>query len=401
MLAQKEKEIRKLLKFLDVKNDYYHELFQKSKIDLESDIEDIFYKLPIITKQDIREHYNEYLSKLDLPQFSEFTSGSTGKPVNCVKTSAERTTAGINVWKRRHQWDKEADINNYIYLYDKSTYRKVGNLLNFEKNNMIKCFKRLMEQNPRWLSGPISSFERYAKLIEAGEAEYSYGSIKFLELAGEYASKEQREFVEKVFGAKTINHYGIIESWCIAYECPWGKLHVQNNLFYVETRKPKQQFEDPEIGEITITSFYNKLMPLVRYNIQDYGKVTMEQCECGETSQIITLFGGRTADIIVGTEDVLGELFFKRGIYKLIERYGDCVDGFRVEQTGLKEFLVLIQKGQGFREEMSEIMTKHIKSGLGKDVRVHYEYVSVISPLQSGKMKIFYSHLKESEGRMP
>lgn len=394
MLIQKEKEIRKLLKFLDEKNDFYHDIIQKNQIDLDSNIESIFYKLPVITKQDIREHYSEYLSKITLPQFSEFTSGSTGKPVNCVKTSAERTTAGINVWKRRHQWDKEADINNYIYLYDKNTYRKVGNLLNFEKNNMIKCFKRLMELNPRWLSGPISSFVRYAKLIEEGKAPYTYGSIKFLELAGEYATKEQRELVEKVFGAKTINHYGIMESWCIAYECPCGKLHVQNNLFYAETRRPKQQFEDKDIGEITITSFYNKLMPLVRYNIQDYGKVTIEQCECGETSQVLTLLGGRTADIIVGTEDILGELFFKRGIYKLIDRYGDCVDGFRAEQIALREFLIRIQKGKGFREEMSEIMTKHIKSGLGNDVIVHYEYVDMIAPLPSGKMKIFYSHVQ-------
>lgn len=395
MLIQKEKEIRKLLKFLDKNNDFYHDIIQNYKIDLDSNIEDVFNQLPITTKQDIREHYSEYLSKIDLPQFSEFTSGSTGKPVNCVKTSVERTTAGLNVWKRRRLWDKDVNINNYIYLYDKETYRKVGNLLNFEKNNMIKCFKRLVELNPRWLSGPISSFERYAKLIEAGEVEYTYGSIKFLELAGEYASLEQRRFVERVFGARSINHYGIIESWCIAYECPCGKLHVQNNLFYVETRKPKQRIEDSEVGEITITSFYNKLMPLVRYNIQDYGKVTIEQCECGETSQVISLFGGRTADVIVGTEDMLGELFFKRGIYKLIDRYGDCVDGFRVEQIELREFLVLIQRGNGFREEMSDIVTKHIKGGLGNDVIVRYEYVDVISPLQSGKMKIFYSHIKE------
>lgn len=395
MIRQKEKEIRKLLKFLDKNNVFYHDMIQKNQIDLDGNMETEFYKLSVITKQDIRDNYNEYLSKIDLPYFSEFTSGSTGKPVNCVKTSAERTTAGINVWKRRHLWDKEVDMNNYIYLYDKNTYRKVGNLLNFEKNNMMKCFNRLMKLNLRWLSGPISSFERYAKLIEEGDVEYTYGSIKFLELAGEYASKEQREFVEKVFGAKTINHYGIIESWCIAYECPCGRLHVQNNLFYAETRKPKQQFEDKDIGEITITSFYNKLMPLVRYNIQDYGKVTIEQCECGETSQVISLFGGRTADVIVGAENLLGELFFKRGIYKLIDRYGDCVDGFRAEQIGLRTFRILIQKGKGFREEMSEIMTKHIKSGLGKDVAVYYKYVDVISPLPSGKMKIFYSHMKE------
>jgi len=391
MLIQKEKEIRKILKFLNKNNQYYHNIFQEKEINLDDDVENYFYKLPVITKQDIRDHYSEYISKLDLSRFSEFTSGSTGKPVNCLKTSAERTTAGINVWSRRRKWDTEVNVDNYIYLYDKSTYKKVGNMLNFEKNNMIKCFNRLMKLKPRWLSGPISSFERYAKLIQNGEVEYEIGSIKFLELAGEYASKEQRKYVEEVFGSKTINHYGTIESWCIAYECPSGKLHVQNNLFYVETQKPQQIMDDPDVGEITITSFYNKLMPLVRYNIQDFGKVTVEECGCCETSQVISLMGGRTADIIRGTDDIIGELFFKRGIYKLINHYGDCINGFRVEQKKLNEFLVLIQKGKGFKEEMSEIMTKHIKTGLGKDVVVNYEYVDVIAPLKSGKMKTFCS----------
>ncbi len=56
--------------------------------------------------------------------------------------------------------------------------------------------------------------------------------------------------------------------------------------------------------------------------------------------------------------------------------------------------MVLIQKGKGFKEEMSEIMTNHIKTGLGKDVVVNYEYVDVIAPLESGKMKIFHSSIK-------
>ncbi len=393
MLHQKEKEIKKVLKFLSKNNTYFSKIFSEHTIDLEEPIETLFSKLPIVTKQDIRENYEDYISNINLEKIGEYTSGSTGTPVNCVKTRAERTLAGINVWQQRHKWDKEVDLNNYIYLYDSSTYKKVGNPLNFEKGNMIRCFNRLMEYSPRWISGPISSFERYAKLIENKEIKYKPGVIKFIELAGEYSSKEQREYVEKVFQCKTINHYGTIESWCIAYECPHGHLHVQNNLFYAEVVNKRNLVDQTPIGEITITSLYNKLMPLVRYNIQDLGTIEEVDCECGQKSQVICLAGGRTGDVIAGTNDILGELFFKRGIYKVIQKLGDCINGFRVEQIKLNQFLVYIEKGTGYVEEAENIMSKHIIAGLGKDTQVQYKYVDSIPPLPSGKVKIFYSHL--------
>lgn len=397
MLYGKEDELRKLLLFLAKNNSYFAMIFEENEIDFKTSIESIFKKLPIITKQDVRENYYQYISHIETEKFSEFTSGSTGTPVNCVKTRSERTIAGINVWQQRHKWDKEVNLNNYIYLYDPATYKKVGNLLNFEKNNMIKCFNRLIKLVPRWLSGPISSFERYARLIENKDISYKIGSIKFIELAGEFASKSQREYVEKIFGCRTINHYGIIESWCIAYECPEGHLHVQNKLIYAETtnmnRRTDALSEDGNVGEITITSLYNRLMPLVRYNIQDLGTIEEIDCKCGQKSQVINLIGGRTGDIIIGTDDVLGELFFKRGIYKVINMMGDCVNGFRVEQTALKRFAVFIEKGEGYTDEATAIMSQHILRGLGNDTKIDFKFVESIPPLSSGKVKIFYSHL--------
>lgn len=393
MLHPKEKEMRKLLQFLSEHNQYFKRIFEKQKINLNEPIEIIFKQLPIMTKQDIRENYNHYLSDIDMEKFSEYTSGSTGTPVNCVKTRAERTTASLNIWQQRRKWDQQIDLNKYIYLYDHSTYKKVGNLLNFEKNNMIRCFNRLIELHPRWLSGPISSFERYARLIENKDINYQSGSIKFIELAGEYASRDQRDYVEKIFGCRTINHYGTIESWCIAYECPLGNLHVQNKLIYAEVTPTKKQIDDKNVGEITITSLYNKLMPLVRYNIQDLGTVKEVDCECGQRSQVIHLLGGRTGDIIAGTDDILGELFFKRGVYKVINTLGDCINGFRIEQTELKKFIVFIERGEGYIEEAELIMRKHILRGLGQDTTIQFKYVESIPPLASGKVKIFYSHL--------
>ncbi|WP_054743440.1 phenylacetate--CoA ligase family protein [Cellulosilyticum ruminicola] len=393
-LKDHEKQLKKLFTFLNENNAFYKTIFETQKIDLSAPIEEIFYRLPIITKKEVRQHYEDYISNMPVPTFSELTSGSTGIPVKCVKTNSERTKLGLNVWQQRARWDSEVSLENYIYLYDVSTYKKIGNILNFEIENMKVCFKKLLALKPRWISGPISSFERYAKCIEMGEIEYTPGIIKYLELFGEYATQEQRAYVERIFEAKTINHYGTIESWCFAYECPSGHLHVQNNLFFAE-QLPTQNKLGESVGEIVLTSLFNKAMPLIRYNLQDLGEISDVACECGQTSQVIRLAGGRTGDIIKGTDDVLGELFFKRGIYKVIQNFGDCILGYHVDQMAVNTFVISIEKGKGYNSQAELILKNHIVRGLGKDVEVIFKYVDILKPLQSGKMKIFTSHVKD------
>lgn len=393
-LKDNEKQLKKLFVFLKENNAFYKEIFEKQQINLEAPIEEIFYSLPVITKKDVRQHYEDYISNMPVPTFAELTSGSTGIPVKCVKTAAERTKVGLNVWQQRARWDKEVSLENYIYLYDVSTYKKIGNILNFEIENMKACFKKLMALKPRWISGPISSLERYAKCIEMGEIAYTPGIIKYLELFGEYATPEQRAYVERIFKAKTINHYGTIESWCFAYECPKGHLHVQNKLFFAEQLSTENKVGE-SVGEIALTSLFNKAMPLIRYNLQDLGEVSEMACECGQTSQVLKLAGGRTGDIIKGTNDVLGELFFKRGIYKVIQNFGDCILGYRVEQVALNTFIVSIERGKGYNAQAEIMFKNHIVRGLGKDVEVIFQYVDTMKPLKSGKMKIFTSYVED------
>lgn len=395
--AQKKK-LAGILNHLNTHNEYYREVFLKNNINLDDSIDENFLKLPITTKKDIRKNYSIYFSDTKEEKFGELTSGSTGIPVNCQKTRAERMIAMLNIWKQRRIWDSEVDITNYLSLHDVNTYKKVGNLLNFEKDHMKKCFGRILALSPRWLSGPVSTFEKYAKLIQNGEMSYNKGTIKFLELAGEFADKNRRQYIEEIFGCKTINHYGTIETWCIAYECRMGHLHVQKDLMYAETTNHSILPGEKDIGEITVTSLYNKLMPILRYDIQDLGKVENLDCECGQSSQVITLYGGRTGDMIAGTKEVLGEIFFKRGVYKLINRGMDCIDSFRVEQVELNKFIMYIVKLPNYTDEAERILLDYIHIGIGSEVEVEFKFVEDIPPLPSGKIKIFYSFVKAGEG---
>jgi phenylacetate-CoA ligase len=394
MNSDQKKLLLSLFEYLKDNNRFFNDIFLKNNIDFSDDIDQCFSRMPILEKSDIRNNYKSYISDSQQEHFNEKTSGSTGIPLICPKTRSERLTAGLNAWNKRREWDPQVNIDNFLPLHDPNTYKLLGNFFDYNPENMKNCFGRLQEISPRWLSGPASAIERYCRLIQSGHIKYEKKSIRFIELAGEYVDVEQRQFIESVLECKTINHYGTIETWCIAYECCKGHLHVNENMFFVELAKTAEKFDgQDETGEIVVTSFYNRLMPIVRYNLKDIGRVSYLSCECGKTSQVIELMGGRSGDVIAGEKQILGEVFFKRGIYKLINRGYDCIDGFRVEQVELKKFIFYIKKGNGYAENVTGILLEYIRSNLGKDTCVEFEFADSIPPLPSGKTKIFHSNL--------
>ncbi len=390
MKSEQRENLTELLRYLNQNNDFYRELMGKLNISLNGDVENSLRKFPILQKKDIRDNYNTYFSHTNEIKIEEFTSGSSGVPLKCQKTRYERLIATANIWKQRYKHDPKVTLDNYISFHDLRTYKQIGNFFLYDPQNMKKCFEKMCSLEPRWISGPISAIEKYARLVEEGYLSYKNKTIRVFENMGEFADPEQREYIEKILGCKTINHYGCIESWCIAYECPHGSMHVQDSLMYVE-QLPSNAYTEENAGEIVITSLYNKLMPLIRYNTHDLGMVDYYTCKCGRTSQVIKLLGGRTSDLIQNSKNIPGELFFKRGVYKLIRKGFDCIEGFKVMQTTPKDFIFYIAMQGDYKENVTNFFTEYIRNGLGADTRIQFQFVDSLPPLPSGKTKIFYS----------
>ncbi|EGD48005.1 AMP-dependent synthetase and ligase [Ruminiclostridium papyrosolvens DSM 2782] len=390
MKSEQREKLTELLWYLNENNDFYRELMGKLHIALNGDVENSLRKFPILHKKDIRDNYNTYFSKTSEIKIEEFTSGSSGVPLKCQKTRYERLMATANIWKQRYMHDPKVTLDNYFSFHDLKTYKQIGNLFLYDPPNMKKCFEKMCSLEPRWISGPISAIEKYARLVEEGYLSYENKTIRVFENMGEFAEPEQREYVEKILGCKTINHYGCIESWCIAYECPHGSMHVQDSMMYVE-QLPSNAWTEENAGEIVITSLYNKLMPLIRYNTHDLGTVDYCTCKCGKTSQVIKLLGGRTTDMIQNSKNIPGELFFKRGVYKLIRKGFDCIEGFKVMQTTPKDFIFYIAMQGDYKENVTNFFTEYIQNGLGADIRIQFQFVDSLPPLPSGKTKIFHS----------
>ena len=90
LIAYQNKKLRKLIKHVYVNVPYYNELFKKRGL-LPTDIQTIddLNKLPILTKEDIRNNFPDRIVARNIPRRKLLhfaSSGSTGEPLRYYKT---------------------------------------------------------------------------------------------------------------------------------------------------------------------------------------------------------------------------------------------------------------------------------------------------------------------------
>ena len=79
-------------------------------------------------------------------------------------------------------------------------------------------------------------------------------------------------------------------------------MHINAEHVYVECLKENgEPAAAGESGELIITDLDNYGMPFIRYRIGDVGMLSDRKCNCGRGLPIMETVGGRTFDIIVGT----------------------------------------------------------------------------------------------------
>jgi phenylacetate-coenzyme A ligase PaaK-like adenylate-forming protein len=102
----------------------------------------------------------------------------------------------------------------------------------------------------------------------------------------------QRALMEQAFGCKVYNQYGCREVPNIAWECPQGGLHLCADLVYLESL--------PADGapRLVVTSLTNRLMPFIRYDLGDSGRLLPGGCPCGSPFPLLEMGLCRHNDLI-------------------------------------------------------------------------------------------------------
>ena len=277
---------------------------------------DDLYKLPFLSKADLRDAYPYGLLAKPLSECVRIqsTSGTTGKRVVAFYTQND-----VDMWEDcvaraiTAAGGTKDDVCQVAYGYGLFTggaglhggSHKVGCLtLPMSSGNTERQIQFMMDLNATILCCTPS----YAAYI--GETAEEMGltpeqiPLKAGIFGAEPWTEEMRKSIEKSLGIKAYDIYGLTETSGpgVAFECECQTgMHINEDNFIAEIIDPDTGEVLPEgsKGELVFTSITKEAFPLLRYRTRDICVLTREKCKCGRTLVKMCKPMGRSDDMLI------------------------------------------------------------------------------------------------------
>jgi phenylacetate-CoA ligase len=418
-LGKEEIADYQLKKFLNILNyaynnvDYYHDLLEKNGIH-PSDIKSYndIKSLPKLTKKILVSTSLKRLISHRKVHFSiRKTSGTSGIP---LKIYADRESDafclaaryrsqnwhGINIGDRQIRfWGRSISGVSYWkeLCKDVALNRiKVSRILCNEKK-VISTVNRIVRFKPDYFYGYSSLLLQFAKQINK-KAKNNFTNLKAIIPTAEKLSSQQRIFLKNVFGCNIAEEYGCSEVDIIAFECEYGSMHIISENLLVEV---VNESNNDTVGKVIVSDLNNRKMPLIRYELDDFVKLSNKRCKCGRNSTIISKIEGRSQKryIVFKNGEKIHCVTLAYLIEELIDR-GIGILQFKIIQLDfnvLKVLLVLAPKFQISDEKLAEIIKNEFNLYLEYKMKIIVQNVELIESNNSGKFEYFESKLNNTD----
>jgi len=155
---------------------------------------------------------------------------------------------------------------------------------------------RLNEFQPRQLSAYPSIAAQLADEQIAGRLRLQ---LEGLTTNSEPLTPSVRDRLEQAFGARTYNFYATTEG-LYGNDCEAGSMHLFDDMCIVENVDDDGVPVPPgEVGSrILVTNLFNRVLPLIRFEITDLVAVEPEPCPCGRSLLRLRSLEGRAEDVL-------------------------------------------------------------------------------------------------------
>ena len=359
-------------------------------------------RFPVLSREVVRASWRELLSERgDRGEWVENTSGgSTGEPVKLLQdpdhlawTVAARevysTWAGGGLGEPElYVWGSEKDLEGGTSMRGRfGTWLLRRTLLNaflLTDETIEAILTQLREGPPHLVIAYAQAGYEVARFA-------SRNGIAVPPQRGMIATAGtlydfMREGLEETFGCQVLNRYGSRETGDMAGECEHRTgLHVLPWNCHVEVLGPEGEPVGPgEEGDVAVTGFTNRAMPLVRYLIGDRARLPEREveCPCGRRTQMLAEVIGRSVDMFLGPEGQMvdGE-YFTHLMY-----FRPWLRQFQVVQRAPDEVVYRLAGEEIPAADREEIVAK-TKAVLGDGCRVEFERAEAIEPSASGKLR--------------
>lgn len=380
----------------------------------EADLRD----LPVMTKDDLMEHFAEIVTdpRLSLPQVEAHLDGLTGTEsylldrYHAVASSGSSGRRGVFVWG----WDAWSTAYAALWRYElrswlagqsgpvtmasvaagRFTHASRAIFATFTGPELVvrgfsiaspvpEIVDGLNDLRPTILGGYPSGLVALAREALAGTLRISPRRIVCF---AEPLLPEMRELVEQVFATTVGNWWCASETFPLAVGCgasPW--MHLSDDLLIIE---PVDSCGRPvPSGTRSATTYLTNLvdptLPLIRYELTDEVTVLDGSCACGSRHRLVADVEGRMDESF----DYAGVVVHPHTFRSPLSRCRHVLEYQVLQRTDGAEILVRTGEGADLEPLRCEIV--EALAGLGAPAHVALLEVPVIERHPSGKLKRF------------
>ena len=347
-----------------------------------------FERLPIVTKKDLREHFDDFVDSRQR-QFLKIstTGGSTGVPTKTGYDSRipeEIYSWRLQRWFEVNPWDDHA----YVWRDTRSTFiSKLKNAALWWPTRHLKLDASFISENamqrfltnynrlkPTMLQGYVGAVTQLAQYVVDNGIKVH--SPKFVWTTSAPLPQSQRSVIAKAFNAPICDQYGSCELRWIAAQCrECGGLHVNVehvNIEFVDDANIPVPTE--EYGRTLLTNLEDTVFPLIRYENGDRGRWLHEECACGRTLPMIDSVKGRESESfkLPSGKTINGEF-----LTTIFDSAPDLVKGFRVVQHA--DLNITVEYVPAVDESMICDILRNFSAQIGDEVKVSFRRVETIA----------------------
>lgn len=400
--VQNEK-LRKLVEYSYENVPYYRSLFDKEGLKpCQIETVDDLPKIPTLDKDTVRKRWKELLSR-NYPLNKAViyrTSGTTGKPLkmyvsrNCFEREYAYRWMHYS-WGGMQLGERFATVAGHpVVPIDQKKppywrYNKAENQLIFSSQHMSQdalpyYADALRRFQPSIIYGYPSSIYLIARYLAQKGLSDVFPKAVFT--VSETLMDFQRMVIEKVFGCKVFNWYGMTEMVAHATECEQGAMHIQPMYGIMEiVSEMGDKVQEGIEGHIIGTGFDNWVMPLIRYNSGDVAVPISKKCSCGRGYPLIENVLGRTDDYVITPE---GRYVGRLG--HIFQQELHVVESQLIQEE-LNILRVQVVKDKGYSDEDTRKIIQGLQERLGNVMRYELEYVDHIPRGRNGKFRFVIS----------
>lgn len=373
---------------------YYRNLFDSLGLKPEDiqHAEDL-KKLPIITKDIIRTHYDELVADdiASMKYRENTTGGTTGNPMRFLCNEdvwGYVTAAKIDGWKQigYRYGDKFAALGSSSILnlkpslarriYDRIRCEYGYNSLSLSDEKCATYIEDMRKKGIHYVYGYASAVYILAKYAKDHNVDVSF-------VRGAYTTSENltdvyRKTIEETFHCLVMDTYGARDAGVTAYEVVPGKYP----LCYCVIPEIVDKIA-PDTGTFLTTCFLNNAFPLIRYDFGDV--VTIQKEDPNFNTAVLTKIIGRKSDVLHLDN---GKVLTSPGFTILMNKFD--VVAYNIQKISGTEVKLQIQPVEGkWDKQQEQTLSKEMQKIVGDGCSFSIEYVDHFEEGKNGKRRYF------------